>query len=129
MKLFPRELEVFTDAYITSALWSTNDESTPEGGEPLDSTYSPEDVAPEAYEAAKRDCAIFLSKFNDVVMGDNELENAGHDFWLTRNRHGSGFWDGDWNEPFASDAVIVSQSFKELHPYVGDDGNVYGFGE
>lgn len=23
-------------------------------------------------------------------------EMAGHDFWLTRQDHGAGFWDGDW---------------------------------
>ena len=27
---------------------------------------------------------------------------AGHDFALTRNRHGAGFWDGGWKEPSAS---------------------------
>jgi|TARA_R110000744_G_scaffold366338_1_gene475354 hypothetical protein len=27
-----------------------------------------------------------------------ECERIGHDFWLTRNGHGAGFWDGDWND-------------------------------
>lgn len=26
----------------------------------------------------------------------SNLQQAGHDFWLTRNQHGAGFWDGDW---------------------------------
>lgn len=28
--------DAFTSAYIECALWSTNDESTPQGGEPLE---------------------------------------------------------------------------------------------
>ena len=27
-----------------------------------------------------------------------ECERIGHDFWLTRNGHGAGFWDGGWND-------------------------------
>ena len=27
------------------------------------------------------------------------FETAGTDFHFTRNRHGAGFWDGDWDEP------------------------------
>ena len=32
------------------------------------------------------------------IDNENEgtAEKAGHDFWLTSQGHGSGFWDGGW---------------------------------
>jgi hypothetical protein len=50
---------------------------------------------------------------------------AGHDFWLTRNGHGAGFWDGDWPEPLATVLTDAAHAFGELSPYVGDDGLIY----
>ena len=41
-------LEQFLESYLTTALWSSNDESRPDGGDPLDSNYSIEDIAPRA---------------------------------------------------------------------------------
>jgi len=45
-----------------------------------------------------------------------------HDFILTRNRHGSGFWDtGRWAEPFATKLTELCHKFGELEIYVSDD--------
>ncbi len=52
------------------------------------------------------------------------LGQAGHDFWLTRNGHGCGFWDGDWPEPQASLLTQASKAFGGVDPYVSDDGEV-----
>src|SRR5579863_1607678 len=49
-------------AYIAAALWSSNDESTPAGGEPFDKNYSPEDLAPETIEMMKADCNRFRAE-------------------------------------------------------------------
>lgn len=40
-------------------------------------------------------CCEALAFFNrvDCYLSDENVANAGHDFWLTRNRHGTGFWD------------------------------------
>jgi hypothetical protein len=43
-------------------------------------------------EQAKNDCASFLGE-NEKLLEGVDPEQAGHDFWLTRNRHGTGFWD------------------------------------
>jgi hypothetical protein len=40
---------------------------------------------------ALNDCANFYRAYSELI-GDN-IEQAGHDFWLTRNGHGAGFWD------------------------------------
>lgn len=55
-------------------------------------------------------------------------EGTGHDFWLTRNGHGCGFWDR--NDCLPADAgqrlTAASEKCGEYYLYVGDDGIVYG---
>ncbi len=95
---FPRhwtgriEQEKFLAAYIECALWSSTDDSDDAVGEPLDENYDRSDLSEECLESFRKDCAAFLAdNFDDLA--DIDLEQAGHDFWLTRNRHGAGFWD------------------------------------
>jgi hypothetical protein len=72
---------------------------------------------------AERDCARMLHPDNE----GNPWNAVAHDFILTRNGHGTGFWDtGRWREPWASKLTTLAQSFGELHCYVGDDGAIYG---
>lgn len=120
------KLDAFTRSYIVTMLWSTTDESTPEGGEPMDANYSGADVAPIALVQIVADCEAFQKECSDHY---DDSEQAGHDFWLTRNGHGAGFWDGDYPEPEASILTAASKRFGELYPYVGDDGLIYTGGE
>lgn len=42
------------------------------------------------------DCAKFLEQTETLLdETDYRSSQAGHDFFLTRNRHGAGFWEGD----------------------------------
>ena len=113
----------FLEQYIVTALWSSNDESTPEGGEPMDANYGLVDIAPESMSRMAADCAAF-QEANAGDLGDDP-EQGGHDFWLTRNGHGAGFWDGDWPEPAATRLTEASHAAGECHLIVGDDGKVY----
>lgn len=94
----------FIHGYIGAALWSSNDESTPSGGEPIDSNYSIDDVDPETVITMSSECAGFIvENIKDLLAyvrrmgagpdGSPPWSRAGHDFWLTRNGHGVGFWD------------------------------------
>jgi hypothetical protein len=57
---------------------------------------------------------------------DGDPWNAvAHDFILTRNHHGAGFWDGRWHSPWGERLTVIAHRFGELEPYVGDDGMVY----
>jgi hypothetical protein len=124
------DLDHMLRAYITCALWSTNDESTPQGGEPLDKNYSPDDLAPETRAKMRADCEAFVKSAHADLkeyagMSRDFWDNVGHDFWLTRNGHGAGFWDGDWPEPQASRLTEASKAMGEVSLYVGDDGRIY----
>lgn len=132
-----RELDTFTRAYLITALWSSSDESDEYGGVPLDHNYDLSDISEEAIASAVADCARFQAENHytleqaiytgKVKCGPDfdEMERAGHDFWLTRNHHGAGFWDGDWPEPYAQQLTDAAQRFREVDLYVGDDGRIY----
>ncbi len=90
-------LDAFTRAYVEAALWSTNDESDERGGEPMDSNYDAWDISPGTLAEMSADCAKFQAE-NAADLAHRDAGQGGHDFWLTRNHHGCGFWDGDWPE-------------------------------
>ena len=79
----------FTQQYIETALWS----SMTTADVPLDENYSADDLSPEALESITKDCETFQQRAGEMI--DDNVSGAGHDFWLTRNGHGAGFWDGD----------------------------------
>lgn len=124
-------LEIFIQAYLECALWVTHsgfmDEN--ENDLPLDTFYNPNCVQSSAREQVKLECEDFIKR-EDVSSiaekwGREEYKQAGHDFFLTRNHHGSGFWDGSWPE---SDAEILTKASHEAgssEPYVGDDRGIY----
>lgn len=61
----------------------------------------------------------------NTAEGD-EANYAAHDWVLTRNGHGAGFWDGDWAAPFGDLLTAICKAQGEIQGYVGDDGLVYG---
>lgn len=73
-------------AYLEAALWSSSDEN----GEPYDKFFTIEDFSVEAVLQAEKDCQAFMDN-NDV--GDLDYAEIGRNYWLTRNHHGTGFWD------------------------------------
>ena len=116
-------LKEFLDAYLAYALWSSSDESDKSGGNPFDKNYTVDDLAPECLAKAVADCEKFQAENAADIAGD--LAGAGHDFWLTRNSHGSGFWDGDWPDDVGERLTAASKAFGEINLYVGDDGKIY----
>ncbi len=106
--------------YIETALWSSIDEND----NPMDATYSDDDLAPETLIAMTKDCESFEEKAGPL-LDDLDLSDVGHDFWLTRNGHGAGFWDGDYEESLGEKLTELSKTFSEVDLYIGDDGKIY----
>jgi hypothetical protein len=65
--------------------------------------------------------AIALHPDND----SDAWNQAAHDFILTRNGHGAGFWDGDWHKPWGDKLTELCRKFGELNCYVGDNNFIY----
>ena len=133
MKIGEIECDKFTVAYMVAALWSSNDSSTPEGGEPLDSNYDVHDFHPEAIAKIVADCKKFQEDNAHLLIEDNcfhvgcpMIEYADHDFFLTRNHHGCGYWEGsDWEVEAGALLTKSAQSFGECNIVIGDDGKLY----
>jgi len=80
----------------------------------------------EFADKQKAELAKFLD--NPVVVLAVEvhgLEKVVHDFWLTRNRHGAGFWDGDYEEGVGKVLTDIAHSFREVYTFEGDDHLLY----
>lgn len=125
-------MDTFTQGYIEAALWSSTDDN----GEPLDRNYSLADIAPETLERIAADCAKFQAD-NSELLADwpRPADYAGHDFWLTRNGYGTGFWDRYFEYQEETCAKVkdlgdrlteIAHAYGEYTLYIGDDGLVYG---
>lgn len=116
-------LNTFVLQYLETALWSSNDNSDDSGGDPLDKNYGVEDIAPESVLKALSDCQSFREQAGSLLDGIEDSQ-AGHDFWLTRNHHGAGWWDRGLGE-VGEKLTKLSHSFGSADPYIGDDGKIY----
>jgi hypothetical protein len=141
----PDRIDEFFNAYLTAALWSSTDNADESGCEPLDRNYDVNDIDPETLARMRADCIEFLN--HDLGgrliriaerlesegkwslsggAGCSAMAYAGHDFYLTRQGHGCGYWDGDWPRGIAEGLDKLAQEFGTFDLYVGDDGLVYG---
>lgn len=111
---------LFLDAYIAVALWSSTDDNDT----PLDETYTTGDLSGDLMDQMIEDCAAFIAKAD---LSDERFTQAGHDFWLTRNGHGVGFWARPdvYGEENAQELTALAESFGPVDLYVGDDGRIY----
>jgi|SRR3972149_3149972 len=115
----------FLRGYLVAALWSSNDNSDDSGGEPLDKNYSIDDISDESLAKAISDVNKFIKENRAALDGTGaDDDQNGHDFWLTRNRHGVGFWDRNYGE-VGDTLTEASHKFGEVYAYVGDDGKIY----
>lgn len=138
------DLDDFTQGYIESLFFTEHASNAPsvedflKGCEPgtnegsIHGNAGFADLAPETLARIIADCEAFIASptyqaliQSDEDIGEAEAQQAGSDFWYTRNGHGCGFWDGGWPEPYATELTNAAKSFGEISPYLGDDGKVY----
>lgn len=128
------EIQAIIRGYMECALWASNDEATPDGGEPMDANYDLGDFSLELLDEIDRDVREFVAANEaDVALcalhGEFTFEGVGHDYWLTRNGHGAGFWDREYGHQDALDAgqrLTKACQYTEYHLYIGDDDQIYG---
>lgn len=112
-------LDPFTQSYITALLWSEMDESNPDtGGEPLDAHYCIYDLTAKALTTIKADCEAFQRDNAALLAQAGDKEQNGHDFLLTRNGHGTGFWDRGYEDGLGNRLTEAAHKAGETHAYV-----------
>ena len=77
------------------------------------------------------DCQKFQADNDDLLArayGEDgttySAERAGHDFWLTRNGHGAGYWDRDLGA-VGDSLTEKAHDYGDADLYRGDDGLIY----
>ena len=122
-------MQTLTEAYIEAMLWAELDED----GDPLDDNCDPSDIDPDSRQSIERDCARFQAEAAPILDTLSATDaQVGHDFLLTRNRHGAGFWDSPekyGGQENADKLTEIAHTFGESNLYVGDDGVLYIMGE
>ena len=125
-------LAAMVSQYVETALWAGLDWSGMAEGEDnlirLSETYDADDLTPSTLEEIREECRQFIAaNHRDLAAAGVDAGQAGHDFYLTRNSHGAGFWDrgnGAAGDRLADAARVWGSS--EL--YAGDDGKLYAAG-
>lgn len=112
----------FIKGFKDAALWAETDDAD----QPLDKNYTENDFAPQLVDAIEKECEQFYKDNQSLWAGEQTDEMAGHDFLLTRNGHGAGFWDGDYEN--GDELTAAAKKYKQLELYIGDDGLIYGSG-
>lgn len=111
-----RDINLVVQAYIECMLWADC---------PEELVGQVHEASPELKAQAREDVADFLDliewkKLDTMGWSDIQL---GHDFWLTRQHHGAGFWDRGL--PAGEALTNAAQTYGEKYLYVGDDGLFY----
>jgi hypothetical protein len=115
----PDAIDDMFAAYVDAALsWSTDENS-----EPLDLNYDISNIEQPTKNQMRRDVAKFLEA-NLPQIGDR-YEQAGHDFWITRNGYHGGFLNRDWPEPDSTTLADAAHAYGEFDIAVGDGGKIY----
>lgn len=94
--------------------------------------FNRSDIAHEADEQVKAEFREFLTENEEQVDAymertDVDLDQVAHDWVLTRNGHGTGFWDRCYcgHDEAARHLSEVSRAQGEIDLYIGDDGKLY----
>ena len=129
------DLNTLTTEALGTALWVGYDYREVEDPTPLDDDYGVDDVSDETRAELRERLASFVETYADDVSaylthtaivgsGYSPVAMLGHDYVLTCNGHGAGFWDRGLGE-LGDRLTDAAHAEGEFDLYVGDDGELY----
>lgn len=106
------------DSYFETLLWASGEEGEFDG-------VTIYDFSESAVNSSKMDIEKFIETINtnpSAIAEANEYDERmlGHNFALSRNGHGAGFFDNN-NDILQN----ICRETKSAEPYLGDDKKVY----
>jgi hypothetical protein len=132
----------FLIAYVECELWSGLDwdgmhSKGEDNPEPLDRNFGPDDLTEHANWSILEDCTDFVQS-NWSILCELDPGQCGHDFSLTRNHHGAGFWDPGhltrtsvarrpgfpWYGPLGDALTKAAQIYGETDYYTTEDNKL-----
>lgn len=120
------------NSYLGTLLWSS---TVGDDDRPADEF----DASAELIATCEKDWERFCSLLPDDFEPEDQLlqmtepgmdawDYLAHDFALTRNHHGTGFWDtGRWAEPWGEKLTALAHRFPEIELLLNTDGTVEAF--
>ena len=119
---------IMADAYVESLLWSSSVIGLDEQPYNADEYHHSDALQESSYN----DCVDFYQTNSEIIelyieqmveSGMSERDafaQLGHDFALTRNHHGAGFWDRGLGD-LGINLTDIAQSYGSVDVYLGDD--------
>ena len=130
-----QEREAIVQAFVAASLWTATVTGDEGGTEYLDADTDEDDLPDDVLTAMRSEAREFVRTLEEsapahvvddylaAVAGD--VSHIGHDFALTREGHGAGFWDrgtGEAGERLTT--LAKGQSGEGLMAFLHDDGTV-----
>jgi len=114
--------------YIECALWSS---SHSENGEDIPFDQMDASLSTKAIKQMNEDLSGFMELVTLLRTDENESifpsdSQIAHDFWLTRNGHGAGFWDRELGD-LGDELTALCEHYGPCDLELGDDGLIYLF--
>ena len=122
-------LHEFTKAYTDALVFAEceDNEEIPQQSFALFSCHALEDI--------KADCRVFYNRNKALILTQATIQNwsesdamrqAGHDFLLTRNGHGCGFWESEtWGNGYVNTRLTEhAETFGAVHPYMNEKNEI-----
>lgn len=108
--------------FVECAFWSSTDRDD----EPMDANYGADDLTPDAVAIIEADVLTFARRaWYAAEAAGWEAGQFGHDYWLTRNGHGAGFWCREWDTSNVGRRLSdLATSMGTMDLYVDPDGKV-----
>lgn len=114
------------NSFLNAALWADS---------PDDEQWDNTMLSQEIFDAAYDFCQKFLDKCKEKNLHwhftPENIDQVGHDLYLTVNEHGAGFWDGDWNDDYDDKNTVgdmltaICEEMGMFEIYMGDDDLIY----
>ena len=105
----------FLQGYADAALFSSStDDDTP-----LDEKFGIGDFEPDTMKIFEEDCRKFLEKAASLLSYE-QYEDAGRNFWYSRNGHGTGFFEGDFGDN-SMELQKIAEEFGDVYLYAENE--------
>lgn len=118
---------------VRALLWSEYDDN----GTPFDANYGAVNIYNPHVEALRALVRGMVNTDDDdhpdygvwEIINRHEIdpESFGHDFILTANSHGAGFWDRGYGQD-GDILTDIAKPYGDISLYVGDNGTLYMYG-
>ena len=115
------DFNAFLRGYLACASWCGVDSEDPNAEGETD--FDPALFTTRALAHAAKGCRRFVRGNLEALEG-LDAEQCGHDFWLTRNHHGTGFWGRGYPDVIGDALTKASHSYGEEYVFVSRYGKL-----